>query len=77
MVKRKKHPASAPEFSQKEKGGLKKAEEGYSDIPYEDVLRMDETLAQIIAKHLRAFLKTIRESPYACKFLTILGHVFR
>ncbi len=65
MVKRKKHPASAPELSQKEKGGLKKAGEGYFDIPYEDVLCMDETLAQIIAKHLRAFLKTIRESPYA------------
>ncbi len=64
MAKRKKHPASLWKLSQKEKAGQKRAEDGYSDISYGDTWCMDETLAQIIAKHLRAFLKVIKESPY-------------
>ncbi len=43
----------------------KQAEEGYSDIAYKETWNIDETLAPIIAKHLRAFLQAVKTSPYA------------
>ncbi len=51
-------------LSMKDKSNLKKAREGYSDVSYEDTFDVSEVLANIIAKHLRAFLKSIKESPY-------------
>lgn len=39
---------------------------GYSDVSYEDVWNLDMRLADIIAKHLRAFLKTEKGPNGGC-----------
>ena len=53
------------------KAWAEKAHEGYSDAVYEDVWSLDERLADIISKHLHAFLKAERPqrrmSTHHCK----------
>ncbi len=39
---------------------MSKAREGYSNVTYEDTRSLDSILAGIIAKHLRAFLKSVK-----------------
>ncbi len=66
MAKKQKNPlGSLWNLSMKDKINSEKAQEGYSDVSYEDTWSVDETLANIIAKHLRAFLKAIKKSPYS------------
>ncbi len=66
MAKKRKKPlGSLWKLSMKDKINSEKAQEGYSDVSYEDTWSVDETLANIIAKHLQAFLKAIKKSPYS------------
>ncbi len=49
----------------KERLNHKKAEEGYADVSYEDTWNIDDKLATIIAKNLRAFLHCAKKSRFA------------
>lgn len=47
----------------KKKVWTSRCHEGYADVAYEDVWNLDGRLAEIIANHLRAFLKA-EKGPY-------------
>ncbi len=49
---------------------MTKAREGYSDVLYEDTWSLDSVLAGIIAKHLRAFLKSVKACGSCPRSLT-------